>query len=218
MLKRMFAGLLAGALIACSGCSAVLSPAGSSALTVRAGGKSAGTSASGAAASSAQNGSSVPVSGGSVEYYFPRGGQPAKPALIGILKSAKTSLDMAVYSFTDTDIASAVVADKKRGVAVRVITDSQCAANRYQKTVLSELKAAGIPVKINTHDGLMHLKVSIVDRSVATTGSFNYTKGAENENDEVFVVLRSPKAATDFETQFARMWSDTGDFKNWSAS
>jgi len=107
------------------------------------------------------------------------------------------------------------VADKRRGVIVRVITDNECSTDASQKKVLNELKSAGIPIKINTHAGLMHMKVTIVDNTIATTGSFNYTESAENQNDEVFVILRDTKAATDFDLQFVRMWNDNGNFANY---
>jgi len=61
----------------------------------------------------------------------------------------------------------------------------------------------------------MHLKVSIIDNRIATTGSYNYTTAAMDENDGVFVVLNDVKAAQDFDTQFVRMWNDTKDFTNY---
>jgi phosphatidylserine/phosphatidylglycerophosphate/cardiolipin synthase-like enzyme len=160
----------------------------------------------------------VEVSGGgqqgSVSYYFPRAGQQPEPVLTGLIGSAKSTLDIAIYSITDENIANAITDANKRGVAVRLISDKTESAGSYQKKLLGELKAAGIPIKINTHSGLMHLKVSIIDKSIATTGSFNYTKAAENENDEVFVVLNDAQAAQDFDVQFERMWNDTKDFKD----
>jgi len=122
---------------------------------------------------------------------------------------------LAIYSFTDTKISDAVISAKKRGVAVRVISDKECSSESYQKEVLNNFKSAGIPVKINTHSGLMHLKVSIIDNRIATTGSYNYTTAAMDENDEVFVVLNDIKAAQDFDAQFVRMWNDTNDFTNY---
>jgi phosphatidylserine/phosphatidylglycerophosphate/cardiolipin synthase-like enzyme len=134
---------------------------------------------------------------------------------VNIINSSKSSLDIAIYSFTDIDIADAVVSAKKRGVAVRVISDKECSSDSSQKRVLKLLEKSGIPVKINTHSGLMHLKMTVADQSVATTGSFNYTKAAENQNDEVFVVLRDVNAAKDFDNQFIRMWNDNKDFADY---
>ena len=150
---------------------------------------------------------------GGIDYYFPRAGADVQSQLIGIIKSADKTLDIAVYSFTDQKIADAVIGDEKRGVAVRVLTDQTESGNSYQKQLLQTLKDAGIPVKINKHSGLMHLKVTIVDASECTTGSFNYTKSAEQENDEVFVVIHSSDVAAGFEKEFSDMWSDTSDYQ-----
>lgn len=168
------------------------------------------------AASQASEYTAPAVSGSSaempVEYYFPRAGQAPKPVLISIMQAAKKTLDVAIYSFTDTDIANALIAAKERGVTVRVISDRESSGGKYQKSLLQSLKTNGIPVKINTHVDLMHLKVTIADKAVVTTGSFNYTKTAEQYNDEVFVVLRSAKAGQDFDTEFSSMWNDSGNF------
>jgi phosphatidylserine/phosphatidylglycerophosphate/cardiolipin synthase-like enzyme len=121
---------------------------------------------------------------------------------------------MAIYSFTDISIANAVIADKKHGVTVRVVSDKIEAQNSYQKALLNSLKKAGIPVKANTHQGLMHLKVTVGDGSICTTGSFNYTAAAENQNDEVFVIVNNVATAKKFETEFNRMWGDTKNYTN----
>lgn len=171
-----------------------------------------------AVSSALQANTGAPVSSsssGKVRCYFPRDGQKAAPELISIINSSKKTLDLAIYSFTDPQIASAVRGAKERGVAVRLITDREQSASQSQKSVLSGLKKAGIPIKLNTHQGIMHLKVTIADGAVATTGSFNYTKSAETKNDEVFVVLDDPKTASGFEAEFNRMWNDASNFKKY---
>lgn len=155
----------------------------------------------------------VPQGSGSVRYYFPRAGHNPQAALLDVINNAKSSLDVAIYSFTDTKIAQALIAAKNRGVSVRVMSDEKSSLEVSQNAVLLSLKKAGIPVKVNSHSGLMHLKVTIADKSVVTTGSFNYTKSAEDENDEVFVVLDNAQAATDFEKEFNAMWGDGADYR-----
>jgi phosphatidylserine/phosphatidylglycerophosphate/cardiolipin synthase-like enzyme len=154
-------------------------------------------------------------SSSTVQYYFPRAGQAPEPVLISLINSAKTSVDMAIYSFTDANIANALIKDEKRGVKVKLMSDKEESANSYQKALLATLKKSGIPIKINKHSGVMHLKVTIVDNKTATTGSFNYTKAAETENDEVFVVLNNATVAKDFDSEFNTMWNDTKNYSNY---
>lgn len=156
------------------------------------------------------------TSGDSISVFFPRAGQDAEGTLIGEMNTASKKLDVAIYSFTDTKIADAIAAAQKRGVTVRLMTDRECASENSQKTALNIIKAAGIPIKDNTHSGIMHLKVSIIDTSTVTTGSFNYTKSAQNTNDENLVIIRDSVLNAQYEAEFSRMWSNTKDYADWN--
>jgi phosphatidylserine/phosphatidylglycerophosphate/cardiolipin synthase-like enzyme len=61
----------------------------------------------------------------------------------------------------------------------------------------------------------MHEKVTIADKSIVTTGSYNYTTAATKSNDEVLVVLNDNSSAQQFENEFERMWNDTKNFKEY---
>ena len=156
----------------------------------------------------------VQQSGSEVQYYFPRAGQHPDQELIKVINSSKSNLDIAIYSLTKKEIVDAIVNAKKRGVNVRIISDKQESSTKAQSKELSILKRAGIPIKINSHSGLMHMKVTIADKSTVTTGSYNYTVAATNYNDEVLVILNSEKAAQDFEKEFETMWNDNSNFKS----
>ena len=153
---------------------------------------------------------------GTVNCYFPRAGQDAQAGLIQVIESAEKTLDMAIYSFTDETVADAVSACAKRGVTVRIISDKTQSGNGYQKKILKRLKKENIPVKVDAHSGIMHLKITIADGKIATTGSYNYTKSADQENDEVFVVFHDEKIAQNFEQEFEDLWNDDSRFDNFS--
>lgn len=203
--------LAAAVLSSCNGIQASLTvPDASSTVTYHAAVTIPKTAAAGSASSGVSGTNTAKV-----EYYFPRAGQKAQPQLISIIDSSQKTLDIAIYSLTDSKIGAAITRAHQRGVAVRVITDREQASGQYQKSLLKALVKAGIPVKVDTHSGLMHLKVTIADRKIATTGSFNYTKSAEQSNDEVFVVLRDEKAAQDFDAEFETMWNDKKGFRTY---
>jgi phosphatidylserine/phosphatidylglycerophosphate/cardiolipin synthase-like enzyme len=155
--------------------------------------------------------------GSQVEYFFPRAGQHPDLALIDVLNSSHRSLDIAIYSLTKPDIVNAIVAAEKRGVAVRVITDREASGNGYQARELRLLSSAGIPIKVNTHKGLMHLKVAIADGKTVTTGSYNYTSEATYDNDEVLVVINDQNIAQDWDREFQSMWADKADYRDYAA-
>lgn len=140
-------------------------------------------------------------------------GKKQAELLIEVIRSAESTLDIAIYSLTNPDIVGAIRDAAKRGVAVRIITDRQQAGGKAQTEALKLLGSAGIPIKINSHSGLMHLKMTVADGKICTTGSFNYSKSAVNENDEMLMVVRNVDAARSFSEQFESMWRDEDKYE-----
>ncbi|TJY43552.1 phospholipase D family protein [Cohnella pontilimi] len=148
----------------------------------------------------------------SVEWSFTQAGQHPERQLVQVIDSAEKTLDIAIYSLTYPDIVDAIKQAKRRGVEVRLITDYSQSKGKTQSEALKLLGSAGIPIKINKHSGLMHLKMTIADGKIGTTGSFNYSKAASTVNDEMLIVFREEEAARSFHEQFERMWNDTENF------
>ncbi|SDN33536.1 PLD-like domain-containing protein [Paenibacillus sp. yr247] len=146
-------------------------------------------------------------------FFFTQAGQHPEKSLIDGINSSKESLDIAIYSITHPDIVNAIKAAKKRGVNVRMITDKTELKSKTQEEALKLLDSAGIPIKINKHSGLMHLMMTVTDKKVVSTGSYNFSKAASTTNDEVLVVISNETAAKAFSEQFERMWNDTKGFE-----
>src|ERR1700730_6907862 len=58
-----------------------------------------------------------------IEYAFSQAHQHPEKMLIDVINSTKETLDIAIYSLTHPDIVAAIKEAKKRGVAVRIISD-----------------------------------------------------------------------------------------------
>ncbi|MEE4580561.1 phospholipase D-like domain-containing protein [Paenibacillus polymyxa] len=58
----------------------------------------------------------------------------------------------------------------------------------------------------------MHLKVTIADQKIVTTGSFNYSASAVRRNDEVLVVIPDDTMAKQWTNVFDDMWEDDKNF------
>lgn len=145
-----------------------------------------------------------------IQVYFPRNGNDASGKLINLYNGAQKTLDIAIYSLTYPLIVKAIGDTYRRGIKVRVLTDQTGAQNGSQKVAIDDLLTVGVPVRINTHSGLMHLKMSVIDGSAATTGSYNYSSAATNENDEMLVVIDDPNFVSKCSTEFDRLWNSTG--------
>ena len=135
--------------------------------------------------------------------------------LVALYEEARQSIYLAVYSFTYPPIVRALVAAKKRGVDVRVITDRGKLDDQKQRAALETLRLAGIPIKVNRHDGLMHLKQAIVDDRVNTSGSMNQTTSAARYNDERLDILHDPASTHRAKEKFLKMWADHSRYEDW---
>ena len=118
-------------------------------------------------------------------YFSPHGG--CTEAVVDALNSAKTTILVQAYSFTSAPIAQALVAAKRRGVEVLVILDKSQRRERYSSADF--VAHEGIPTWIDEKPAIAHNKVMIIDSHIVVTGSFNFTKAAEEKNTENLLVI-----------------------------
>jgi phosphatidylserine/phosphatidylglycerophosphate/cardiolipin synthase-like enzyme len=149
-----------------------------------------------------------------LQWAYTREGEHPEKLLVSLINSAQETLDIFIYSITLDEIVNAILDAHERGVEVRIITDGQQSENKYQKDDLRKFKAAGIPVKVDKHQGYAHIKATCVDGKILTTGSYNYSKQASTVNDEILVVIKNEKMAQAFEKTFEECWSDKKNFKD----
>ena len=79
----------------------------------------------------------------------------------------------------------------KRGVKVEVILDKSQKTDQYSSATF--FYNAGIPVKIDSQHAITHNKVMIIDGETVITGSFNFTKAAEENNAETLLIIHDKK-------------------------
>ncbi|MBU3161146.1 phospholipase D family protein [Clostridium frigoris] len=150
-----------------------------------------------------------------IKYYFTRVTGDLDKQMIKVIDTSVDTLDIAIYTITLPNVVDAIISSKKRGVIVRILTDSKTCVYASVGEQLNRLKLLGIPVKINTHYGYMHLKVTIADSKIITTGSYNYTGSATNNHDENLVIISNEKIAKDYRHEFNIMWNDTYNYENY---
>ncbi len=116
------------------------------------------------------------------------------------LGQARTTVKVQAYSFTSAPIAKALVDAHKRGVRVEISLDKGQRTNKYSAAAV--LPHAGIPTRIHAQHKITHDKIMVIDGAVVIIGSFNFTKGAEHDNAENLLVIRSPALAA----QYTQNW------------
>jgi len=142
-------------------------------------------------------------------YFSPHGGCEA--AVVGRINSAQHSIDMQAYTFTSVPIAQALADAQGRGVIVRAILDEQ--ATSEHDTEALYLKDRGITVFTDGDHPIAHNKVIVLDGRTVITGSFNFTKQAENANAENLMILADrPAIASAYERNFENHLSHSQPF------
>jgi phosphatidylserine/phosphatidylglycerophosphate/cardiolipin synthase-like enzyme len=107
--------------------------------------------------------------------------------VVDALNRARKSVLVQAYSFTSAPIAKALVDAHRRGVDVKVILDRSNRTAHYSAATF--LAHAGIPVWIDARHAIAHNKIMIIDGNTILTGSFNFTKAAEEQNAENLLTI-----------------------------
>jgi len=128
--------------------------------------------------------------------------------LLGLIGGAQRAVEACVYTITDDRIAAALLDAHRRGVAVRIVTDTGKSSDLGSD--VERLAAAGIPVAYDTSPGHMHHKFALFDRRTVAAGSYNWTRSAAEENHEDLVISDHPGLVARFAEEFDRLWGAFG--------
>ena len=127
-------------------------------------------------------------------HFSPNGG--CTQAIVNEMDKAKTSILMQAYSFTSAPIAKGLLNAQKRGVKVEVILDKSQLTEKYSSVTF--LYNSGIPTRIDAAHAIAHNKVMIIDGETVITGSFNFTRAAEEKNAENLLLIRDKVLAAKY--------------------
>lgn len=143
----------------------------------------------------------VKVDGATIQTFFsPRGG--TKDAILNTLSKAKKQIRMMAFSVTDEDVQKLLIKKHHEGVQIEAIFDG-CMISQY--SIYQDLLTRDIPVMIDGNQALLHSKVFIVDGRTVITGSYNFSKNAEERNNENTLVIQSAKVAGFYNDEFERL-------------
>jgi phosphatidylserine/phosphatidylglycerophosphate/cardiolipin synthase-like enzyme len=127
--------------------------------------------------------------------------------VVSQLDNAKNSIYIAMYFFTSRDMAQALVRAKQRGLDVKVCLNAPEKSSEYDKySKGTYLKNNAIAVRPIKGRGIMHNKFCVIDEAIVLTGSYNWTKRAETENDENMIMINSREIAKIYKEEFDRIY------------
>jgi phosphatidylserine/phosphatidylglycerophosphate/cardiolipin synthase-like enzyme len=124
--------------------------------------------------------------------------------IVRAIESLQSHVDLAVFTVTDDRITRALLDAHRRGVRLRIVSDNDKANDPGSD--IERLAAAGVAVRIDRTLAHMHHKFAILDGRTLLNGSYNWTRGAANENHENIVIQSSALLVEHFEREFEHCW------------
>jgi phosphatidylserine/phosphatidylglycerophosphate/cardiolipin synthase-like enzyme len=151
----------------------------------------------------------VKVNGTLVEAYFSPDDSTME-RVIELVKEAQHSVRFMAFSFTDDDLAAALIEKAGSGVDVSGVLEKSQALSNIGGEYETLLKY-GIDVSLDGNPGSMHYKVIIIDETIVVTGSYNFSNSAKTRNDENTLIIHSPEIAALYKDEYQRVWLEAQD-------
>jgi PLD-like domain len=128
--------------------------------------------------------------------------------IVNALNTASTSIQVAMFTFTNDALGDALIAAKGRGVQIEVLLDQVAAGGVGGER--DRLCAGGVTVRVENFAGKIHDKYAVVDAGTTSdplivTGSTNWTANAVDANDENVLIAHDASLAAAYATDFARI-------------
>jgi phosphatidylserine/phosphatidylglycerophosphate/cardiolipin synthase-like enzyme len=148
-----------------------------------------------------------------------------KTRLIQRIDTATSSIDMAVYSFTEiTPIYNALIQALIRGVKIRVVYDYR---NGVIQPMMQDLITAGVRVQIRPSSSyIMHNKFFVFDgrdTNVTANKKWVWTGSANIGNDQFYsdvqnvIIIQDESLCNAYTREFEEMWGSHNDVNSSSA-
>jgi hypothetical protein len=127
-------------------------------------------------------------------------------ALKALLASTSKSLVVSMYGYDDDEL-DAVIRDKLESdkIFVQMSLDKSQAAGVHEADILRKWNNDGVGNSIaighSERGAIMHLKMIIVDGLDVVTGSTNWSKSGEGDQDNQLTIIRDPLVAAEARTR-----------------
>ena len=148
-------------------------------------------------------------------------------AIANAISRAEKSIDLALFVFSEQELADVLQSKYRAGIAIRGVFDASFAYRYYSEVLdllgmtayfrcqieddnnpwVNYLDTVGTAL-LNSGDKLHH-KFTVIDNKTIISGSQNWSKAANRINDEAIVIISSFTVAQHFVREFERLYNRT---------
>lgn len=121
-----------------------------------------------------------------------------------LIRDARKSVRVAMFTWTNKELAIEVIEAKDRGRNVEVVIDRQQAKGASGK-IVDLLEKRKVPVGLSSGPGLLHYKFLYIDESILVSGSANWTRAAFTTNEEFYLIIYNLNEEQ--RKQMEKLWS-----------
>ena len=139
------------------------------------------------------------------EVYFSLYDNP-ETVIINNIAAAEEFINIAMYTFTDVEIAQAILEARDRGIDIKIYLDRSQVKAKYSRS--RYFVQNGIEVRISSNSYIMHNKFAVIDNEIIITGSYNWTASAGERNDENLLVIDDNYIVERYQDQFNNLWDN----------
>jgi len=151
---------------------------------------------------------SVTINGTPIQIYF----SPEDKVLthmIPYVSSAQSNIRFMAFSFTDFDLAKAMIDRAAAGVDTAGIYEKT--GSETEGSEMKTFYCANVPVRQDGNPRFLHDKIIVIDNHIVISGSFNFSSNATQNNDENVIIIDSPEIASLYMQEFDRLWGIATD-------
>ena len=131
--------------------------------------------------------------------------------LLALIQEAEDSIRFMAFIFTDDELGEAVIAQHEAGLTVQGVFEERNAALAYSEFGRMYEAVPRMDVRLDGNTYLMHHKVIILDDETVILGSFNFSRSADEVNDENLLVIHEREVASQYRAEFKRIYREASE-------
>jgi phosphatidylserine/phosphatidylglycerophosphate/cardiolipin synthase-like enzyme len=140
-----------------------------------------------------------------VAVYFNKAGDDLRAELTNLIRTSSGRIEVALYAFTDTELARALkdAADANR--EIRVVLGSQGGGDAAEEAIARDLVGTrGVQLRRVSN---VHHDFAVLGGDLVITGSTNWTPPCLDSAANNLVVINSSGTADAYRNEFERLWT-----------